>query len=167
MPVSHWLHLSSTSADIRISPCMSFARTLRIWFHIGAIIPDKDVWLVYLVTTICWHVSCLQFYGSCSRWQIKTSVNFWWLIELPMWLTNGFLVTFFGRRRGQCTHMLIPVWLPYTVINMWGGGIANNEKLEKFGKLQIFIKVVGSIRGHIGPHEWQPSWIIKDCCHLI
>ena len=25
---------------------------------------------------------------------------FWWLVELPMWLTDGFLDTFFGRWRG-------------------------------------------------------------------
>ena len=24
----------------------------------------------------------------------------WWLVELPMWLTDGFSVTFFGRSRG-------------------------------------------------------------------
>ena len=24
----------------------------------------------------------------------------WWLVELPMWLTDGFLDTFFGRWRG-------------------------------------------------------------------
>ena len=24
----------------------------------------------------------------------------WWLVELPMWLTDGFSVTFFGRWRG-------------------------------------------------------------------
>ena len=35
----------------------------------------------------------------------------WWLVELPMWLTDGFSVTFFGRWRGQCAHTLIPVWL--------------------------------------------------------
>ena len=36
------------------------------------------------------------------------------------------------------------------------GGIPNFRKLGKFGKLKIFIKVVGSISGHIGSHEWQP-----------
>ena len=34
---------------------------------------------------------------------------------------------------------------------------ANIRKLRKFGKLQIFIKMVGNISGHIGSHEWQPS----------
>ena len=30
----------------------------------------------------------------------------WWLIELPMWLTDGFLVTFFGRWMGAvCIHV--------------------------------------------------------------
>ena len=72
-----------------------------------------------------------------------------------MWLTDGFLLTIFGRWRGQCAHTLIPVWLTYTVINVGGGGgIANIGKLGKFGKLQIFMKVVGSISGHIGSHEW-------------
>ena len=56
-----------------------------------------------------------------------------------MWLTDGFFITFFGRWRGQCAHTLIPVWLPYTVINVWGGeGITNIGKLGKFGKLQNF-----------------------------
>ena len=71
-----------------------------------------------------------------------------------MWLTDGFSVTFFGRWRGQCAHTLIPVWLPYTVINVGGGGSASIGKLRKFGKLQFLIKVVGSISGHIGSHEW-------------
>ena len=45
------------------------------------------------------------------------------------------------------------VWLPCMMV---GGGedIPNFGKLRKFGKLQISIKVVGSISGHIGPHEW-------------
>ena len=30
----------------------------------------------------------------------------WWLVELPMWLTDGFLDTFFGRWRGAvCIHV--------------------------------------------------------------
>ena len=28
-----------------------------------------------------------------------------------MWLTDGLLVTSFGRWKGQCTYTLIPVWL--------------------------------------------------------
>ena len=73
-----------------------------------------------------------------------------------MWLTDGFLLTIFGSWRGRCAYTLIPVWLPYTVINVHdgGGGIPNFIKLGKFGKLQIFIKVVGSISSHIGSHEW-------------
>ena len=43
-------------------------------------------------------------------WQAE-KWHFWWLVELPMWLTDGFLLTFFGRWRGQCAHTLIPVWL--------------------------------------------------------
>ena len=26
--------------------------------------------------------------------------TFWWLVELPMWFTDGFAITFFGRWRG-------------------------------------------------------------------
>ena len=28
----------------------------------------------------------------------------WWLVELPMWLTDGFSVTFLGRWRGLCAY---------------------------------------------------------------
>ena len=64
---------------------------------------------------------------------------------------------FFGRWRGQCAHTLIPVWLTCDTHAGRMGGIPNFRKLGKFGKLQIFIKVVGSISGHIGSHEWQRS----------
>ena len=64
-------NLKGTVVNIRTSPCICFARTLRIWFHIGVIIPDKDVWSVYLVTTICWYISHLQFYSSYSTWRIN------------------------------------------------------------------------------------------------
>ena len=82
----------------------------------------------------------------------------WWLVELPMWLTDGFLVTFFGRWRGQCAYTLIPrvahVWLPYMVINVQAGGGMNIRKLGKFGNFKICIKVTGSIVSHIKSHEW-------------
>ena len=77
-----------------------------------------------------------------------------------MWLTDGFSVTFFfGRWRGQCAYTLIHVQLPCMVIDLQdgGGGILNFRKLGKFGKLKIFIKVVGSISDHIRSHKWQPS----------
>ena len=65
---------------------------------------------------------------------------------------------FFWKVEGTvCTHVnsrMAHVWLPYTVINVWGGGIATIRKLGKFGKLNFLIKVVGSISGHIGSHEW-------------
>ena len=65
---------------------------------------------------------------------------------------------FFWKVEGTvCTHVnsrVAHVWLPYTVSNVWGGGIANIGKPRKLEKLQIFIKVVGSISGHIGSHEW-------------
>ena len=59
-----------------------------------------------------------------------------------------------GTVRTHVNARVAHVWLPYTVINVWGGGIANIGKLRKFGKLQFLIKVVGSISGHIGSHEW-------------
>ena len=63
-----------------------------------------------------------------------------------------------GTLRIQVNSRVAHVWLPYTVINVQdGGGIPNFIKLVKFGKLQIFIKVVGSISGHIGSYEWKPS----------
>ena len=51
------------------------------------------------------------------------------------------------------------IQLPYTVINVQDGGRGHSdiEKLGKFRKLQILLQVVGSISGHIGSHEWQPS----------
>ena len=80
--------------------------------------------------------------------------------EPPMWLTDGFLVTFFGRWRGAVHIHVSHVQLLYMVINVQdgsGGGIPNIGKLRKFGKLQIFLKVVGSISGHIRSYECQPS----------
>ena len=62
-----------------------------------------------------------------------------------------------GTVRTHVNSRLAHVWLPYTVINVWGvwgvggAGIAN---IGKLGKLQIFIKVMGSISRHIGSHEW-------------
>ena len=48
-----------------------------------------------------------------------------------MWLTDGFLLTLFRKWRGQCAHMLISVWLLYTVINVCGGGgLRISENLE-------------------------------------
>ena len=66
---------------------------------------------------------------------------------------------FFWKVEGTVhTHInshVAHVWLLYTVINMWGGvRIASIGKLRNFGKLQFLIKVMGSISGHIGSHEW-------------
>ena len=64
------------------------------------------------------------------------------------WKVEGTVHTHVNSR---VAHM----WLPYMVINVWGeGGIVSIGKLRKFGKLQFLIKVVGSISGHIGSHEW-------------
>ena len=50
------------------------------------------------------------------------------------------------------------MWLPYTVINVQGGGGNEHRKTQKIWKfLKICIKVTGSIVSHIGSHEWQPS----------
>ena len=54
--------------------------------------------------------------------------------ELPMWLTDGILVSFFGRWRGAvCIHMS-HVQLPYTVINVQDGvggvGVSGSRTLE-------------------------------------
>ena len=77
-----------------------------------------------------------------------------------MWLTDGFFGHFFWKVQGNSAHTcesrVAHVWLPYTVINVQaaeGGAILNFVKLGKFGKLPIFIKVVGSISDHIGSHE--------------
>ena len=59
-----------------------------------------------------------------------------------------------GTVRIHVNSRVAHVWLLYTVINVWGGGIVSIGKLGKFGKLQFLVKVVGSISGHIGSHEW-------------
>ena len=59
-----------------------------------------------------------------------------------------------GTVRIHVNSRVAHVWLPYTVINMWGRGNANIGKLRKFRKLQFLIKVVESISSHIGFHEW-------------
>ena len=60
-----------------------------------------------------------------------------------------------GTVRTHINSRVAHVWLPYTIINMQdGGGHSKLCQIGKFGKLQIFIKVVGSISGHIGSHVW-------------
>ena len=57
-----------------------------------------------------------------------------------MWLTDGFFGHFFWKVEGTVrTHInsrVAHVWLPYTVINVWGGGelraSENLESLENF-----------------------------------
>ena len=88
--------------------------------------------------------------------------HFWWLVK-PTYVFDGrFFAHYFWKVEGtvriNVNSHVAHVWLLYTVINMQdGGGIPNFVKLGKFGKLQIFIKVVGSISGHIRSYEWQPS----------
>ena len=77
----------------------------------------------------------------CSPWQAEFNIsNDWWLVELPVWLTDGFVGRLFGRWKGR--------W--------WGveGGIPNIRKLQIF---YIFLKEVGSTSSHIGSHMWQTS----------
>ena len=75
----------------------------------------------------------------------------------------------FWKIEGTVPIHVSHVQLPYTVINMQdgGGGYSELWKTWKVWKTSNFIKVVGSISSHIGSHKWQPSWIIKDGCHLI
>ena len=75
-----------------------------------------------------------------------------------MWLTDGFLLTIFGRWRGTvCTHVnscVAYMWLPYMVINMQDGwGDSELRKTQKVWKTSNFYKGGGSISGHIGSHE--------------
>ena len=121
-----------------------------------------DAWLfhkIYLTSAFHLFSPYLSLIPSRRSKGLSYECTFyWWLVELPMWLTDGFSVTFFGRWRGQCAYTLIPVWhmcgSRTRLLTCRGGGIANIEKLGNFGKLQFLIKVVGSISGHIGSHEW-------------
>ena len=54
------------------------------------------------------------FKGKCTTLKI----DYWWLVELPMWLTDGFLVTFFGRWRGAVRIHVSHVQLTYMVTNV-------------------------------------------------
>ena len=79
-----------------------------------------------------------------------------------MWLTDGFLVTFFGRWKGAVRiHVSHVHTRESRTANVQGGGGGFRElnigKLKKFRKLKICIKVAGSIIGHVGSHKWQPS----------
>ena len=51
---------------------------------------------------------------------------------------------FFWKVKGTvCIHVnyrVAHVWLPYTVINVWEGGIANIGKTQKVRKISIFNK---------------------------
>ena len=74
-----------------------------------------------------------------------------------MWLTDGFLVTFFGRWKGavriHVSHVHTHESHTANVQGGGGGGFGepNIGKLKKFGKLKICIKVAGSII--------RPCWI--------
>ena len=62
----------------------------------------------------------------------------WWLIELPVWLTDGFFGHYFWNMEGTVSiHVnsrVAHVWLPYTAINVQAGGgkqtLENSENLE-------------------------------------
>ena len=57
------------------------------------------------------HVVWPSSYPPANQEEMNSLSVYWWLVELPMWLTDSFSVTFFGRWRGQCAHTLIPMWL--------------------------------------------------------
>ena len=87
----------------------------------------------------------------------------WWLIELPMWLTDGFLITFFGRWRGAVRIHVSHVHTheSHTANVQGGGGGFRRAKHRKNSKssenLKFTVKVAGSIIGHVGSCKWQPS----------
>ena len=73
--------------------------------------------------------------------EIKTEQKimiYWWLVELPMWLTDGFLLEFFWKVEGAgCIHVnsrVAHVWLQCRIVG--GGGVfrtlGNSESLENF-----------------------------------
>ena len=51
------------------------------------------------------YLVCLTSY-AVRFWSLSN----WWLVELPMWLTYGFLDTFFGRWRGAVRIHVSHVW---------------------------------------------------------
>ena len=63
----------------------------------------------------------------------------WWLVELPMWLTDGFLVTFFGRWKGAVRiHVSHVHTCESRTANVQGGGgqfrRAKHRKTQKVRK---------------------------------
>ena len=82
---------------------------------------------------------------SCSYSQVFSTQNYnWWLVELPMWLTDGFLLTFIGRWRGRCACTLIPLWLTCgSRADGGGGGDSELQKTRKVRKTSNFYKVGG------------------------
>ena len=73
------------------------------------------------------------------------------LSALPMWLMNGFSVTFFGRWREQCAYTLIYLQLPYMVINVQNGGGGHSE-LQKTQKVQKASNYFKGGREHKRPY---------------
>ena len=64
---------------------------------------------------------------------------YWWLVELPMWLTDGFLVTFFGRWKGAVRiHVSHVHTRESRTANVQGGGgqfrRAEHRKTQKVRK---------------------------------
>ena len=57
---------------------------------------------------------------TAYAWQQKERHSFiGGSLELPMWLTDGFLVTFFGRWWGAVRIHVSHIQLPYTVHCTW------------------------------------------------
>ena len=65
------------------------------------------------VRVVPWSYDSLYLYGSGTitlfvpHLYLSSFCFVGGLLELPMWLTDGFLVTFFERWRGQCTCTLL------------------------------------------------------------
>ena len=77
---------------------------VSLLFIDSEIIPKELLSETYFQFVFCWNDSLV---GGSS--------------ELPMWLMDGFLVTFFWRWwEAVCIH-ISHIQLPYTVINMWRG----------------------------------------------
>ena len=97
------------------------------------------------LTGLAMYSSVSTFNVSFNPWLVPVVSkhdSYWWLVELPMWLTDGFSVTFFGRWWGAVRIHVSHLQLPYMVINMHsnmqGGGGGPNQTLENSEIWKIF-----------------------------
>ena len=87
----------------------------------------------------------LEIYARANTLNVPVlSTTYWWLVELPMWLTDGFLTTFSGSWRGQCAHTLIPCGSCVAPVQDGGGkGHSELRKTRKVWKTSNFYKGAG------------------------